>query len=156
MFAYIYTCTCLAWLRERRSGRLLSTPTEGPFVAEEADARQAGPRAVSSHSDRIFTDCPKFNLESLKFFTKHKFIIKNLTDFRKTLETGMDPRLRSRSRTFFRTGCYTSHKNQKSETAVRRELRFFVFIREDSKFNRLQVSSQRQHFLFSYFKDTLF
>ena len=30
---------CLAWLRERGSGRLLSTPTEGPFVAEEADAR---------------------------------------------------------------------------------------------------------------------
>ena len=28
---------CLAWLRKRRSGRLLSTPTAGPFVAEEAD-----------------------------------------------------------------------------------------------------------------------
>ena len=151
MFIYTSdTCTCLAWLRERRSGRLLSTPTEGPFVAEEADARQAGPRAVSAHvgqvwvfpfpgflthSDRIFTDCPNhfqdFNLESLKIFTKNTFIIKNLTDFRKTVETGMDPRLWSRYPTFFRTGCYTSHKNQKSETAVRRDLRFFVFIRED-------------------------
>ena len=50
-----------------------------------------------SHSDRILTDCPnhypEFNLESLKFFTKNIFIMKNLTDFRKTVETGMDPRL---------------------------------------------------------------
>ena len=38
-----------------------------------------------THSDRIFTDCPNhfldFNLESLKFFTKNTFIMKNLTDF---------------------------------------------------------------------------
>ena len=52
-----------------------------------------------SHSDRIRTDCPnhypesEFNLESLKFFTKNIFIMKNLTDFRKTVETVMDPRL---------------------------------------------------------------
>ena len=45
---------CLAWLRERRSGRLLSTPTSGPFVAEEADARQAGPRAVSAHVGQVW------------------------------------------------------------------------------------------------------
>ena len=50
-----------------------------------------------SHSDRIRTDYPnhypEFNLESLKFFTKNIFIMKNLTDFRKTVETGMHPRL---------------------------------------------------------------
>ena len=45
---------CLAWLRERRSGRLLSTPTSGTFVAEEADARQAGPRAVSAHVGQVW------------------------------------------------------------------------------------------------------
>ena len=45
---------CLAWLREQRSGRLLSTPTGGPFVAEEADARQAGPRAVSAHVGQVW------------------------------------------------------------------------------------------------------
>ena len=50
-----------------------------------------------SHSDRILTDCPNhlpdFNLESLKSFTKNIFIMKNLTDFRILVETGMDPRL---------------------------------------------------------------
>ena len=50
------------------------------------------------HSDRIFTDCPNhfwdFNLETLKFFTKNTFIMKNLTDFHKTVETGMDLCLR--------------------------------------------------------------
>ena len=45
---------CLAWLRERRSGWLLSSPTAGPFVAEEADARQAGPRAVSAHVGQVW------------------------------------------------------------------------------------------------------
>ena len=40
--------------RERRSGRVLSTPTSGPFVAEEADARQAGPRAVSAHVGQVW------------------------------------------------------------------------------------------------------
>ena len=44
---------CLAWLRERRSGGLLSTPTADPFVAEEAAARQAGPRAVSAHVGQV-------------------------------------------------------------------------------------------------------
>ena len=34
-------------------------------------------------------------MESLKFFTNNIFIMKNLTDFRKTVETGMDPRLKS-------------------------------------------------------------
>ena len=47
------------------------------------------------HSDRIFTDSanhfPDFNLESLKFFTKNIFVMKNLTNFHKTVETGMDP-----------------------------------------------------------------
>ena len=50
-----------------------------------------------SHSDRILTDHPNhypdFDLESLKFFTKNIFIMKNLTDFRKTVETSMDPHL---------------------------------------------------------------
>ena len=50
---FIVVC-CLAWLRERRSGRLLSTPTAGWFEAEEADARQAGPRAVSAHVDQVW------------------------------------------------------------------------------------------------------
>ena len=36
---------------------------------------------------------PDINFESFKFFTKNIFIMKNLTDFRKTVETGMDPRL---------------------------------------------------------------
>ena len=49
-----------------------------------------------SYSDKIFTSCPNhfldFNLESLKFFNKNIFSIKNLTDFRKTVENGMDPR----------------------------------------------------------------
>ena len=44
---------CLAWLRERRSGGLLSTPTADPFVAEEAVARKAGPRAVSAHVGQV-------------------------------------------------------------------------------------------------------
>ena len=45
-----------------------------------------------SHSDGIFTDCP--NHFPFHFFTKNIFIMKNLTDFRKTVETGMDPRLK--------------------------------------------------------------
>ena len=32
----------------------MSTPTAGPFVAEEADARQAGPRAVSAHVGQVW------------------------------------------------------------------------------------------------------
>ena len=51
------------------------------------------------HSDRIFTDCPNhfsdFNLEGLlSFLTKNTFIMKNLTNLRKTVETGMDLYLR--------------------------------------------------------------
>ena len=45
---------CLAWLRERGSGRLLYIPTAGPFVAEEADARQAGPHAVSARVGQVW------------------------------------------------------------------------------------------------------
>ena len=50
-----------------------------------------------SNSDKIFTDCPHhfpdFILKS--FFLNQKYICytKNLTDFRKTVETGVDPRL---------------------------------------------------------------
>jgi len=29
-------------------------PTAGPFVAEEADARQAGPHAVSAHVGQVW------------------------------------------------------------------------------------------------------
>lgn len=47
-----------------------------------------------THSDRIFTNCPNhfsdFNLQSLKFFTKNIFIMKNLTNLYKIVETGMD------------------------------------------------------------------
>ena len=45
---------CLAGLRERRSGRWLSTPIAGPLVDEKADARQAGPRAVSAHVGQVW------------------------------------------------------------------------------------------------------
>ena len=52
-----------------------------------------------SHSDRILTDCPNhfpdFNLESLFFLIKNIFIMKNLTNFHKTVETYVDPRLLS-------------------------------------------------------------
>ena len=34
----------------------------------------------------------RFQLGKFKVFTKNIFIMKNLTDFRKTVETGMDPR----------------------------------------------------------------
>ena len=48
-----------------------------------------------SHSDKIFTDSPNhfpdFNLESFGFLPKT--YMKNLTDFRKTVENCMDPRL---------------------------------------------------------------
>ena len=45
------------------------------------------------------------------------------------------------------------HENQMSKSAVSRDLRFFVLIREDQKVtNRLQMSLQRQHFLLSYYK----
>ena len=37
---------------------------------------------------------PDFNLESSTIIIKNMFIMKNLTDFRKTVETGVDPRLR--------------------------------------------------------------
>ena len=50
----------------------------------------------------------------------------------------------------------TSHKNQISVSALRRDLRFFVRIREDWKSNRLQMSLQRQHFLLSYLKTLRF
>ena len=34
-----------------------------------------------------------FNLESATIIIKNMFIMKNLTDFRKTVETALDPRL---------------------------------------------------------------
>ena len=39
--------------------------------------------------------CPDFNLESsiIVILLLKMFIVKNLTDFRKTVETGVDPRL---------------------------------------------------------------
>ena len=36
---------------------------------------------------------PDFNLESATISIKNTFLMKNLTDFRKTVETGLDPRL---------------------------------------------------------------
>ena len=35
---------------------------------------------------------PDFNLESSTIIIKNMFLMKNLTDFRKTVETGLDPR----------------------------------------------------------------
>ena len=53
----------------------------------------------------FFTDCPNhfpdFNLESFKFLTKNTFIMKNLTDWHKTVETGMDLYLE----------CFVCHRN---------------------------------------------
>ena len=68
---------------------------EHPFGCERPKVPFPG---FLCHSDRIFTDSanhfPDFNLESLKFFTKNIFVIKNLTNFHKTVETGMDPCLK--------------------------------------------------------------
>ena len=36
---------------------------------------------------------PEFNLESVLIFVENIFIMKNLTDFHKRLEAGVDPRL---------------------------------------------------------------
>ena len=52
-----------------------------------------------------------------------------------------------------RTLCKIVLQEQISESAVRRDLRFFVFIREDlESLTHLQMSLQRQHFLLSYLK----
>ena len=50
-------------------------------------------------------------------------------------------------------GSFTSHKNQTSESAVRRGLRFSSLSEKTRKSIRLQISLQRQHFLLSYLKD---
>ena len=47
-------------------------------------------------------------------------------------------------------GSFTSHKNQISVSAVRRDLRFSSLSEKTRKSNRLQMSLQRQHFLLSY------
>ena len=57
---------------------------------------------------------------------------------------GLRPLLFSNSE----VGIFTSHKNQISVSAV--TYVFFVLIRKDIESNRLQMSLQRQHFLFSY------
>ena len=49
-------------------------------------------------------------------------------------------------------GSFTSHKNQISVSAGRRNLRFFVLMQKTRKSNCLQISLQRQHFLLSYLK----
>ena len=49
-------------------------------------------------------------------------------------------------------GSFTSHKNQISVSAVRRDLRFSSLSEKTRKSNRLQMSLQRQHFLLSYLK----
>ena len=43
-------------------------------------------------------------------------------------------------------GSFTSHKNQNSESAVRRDLRFFVLTEKTKRSNHLQMSLQRQLF----------
>ena len=47
---------------------------------------------------------PDFNLESATISIKNTFPMKNLTDFRKTVETGLDPRLRSMRDSTFEIG----------------------------------------------------
>ena len=48
---------------------------------------------VQFSSDKAFIQSI-FQISSSKvFFIKNIFLMKNLTDFRKTLETGLDPRL---------------------------------------------------------------
>ena len=58
--------------------------------------RISTPKGLLSHSDRVFTVCQNhlkdFNLEFFSLIW-NIFIIKNLTDFRKTAETGVDPSL---------------------------------------------------------------
>ena len=49
-------------------------------------------KASGGHSDRIFTGCQN-HLTDINVVIKNIFIMKNLTDFRKTVETGVDPRL---------------------------------------------------------------
>ena len=49
-------------------------------------------------------------------------------------------------------GSFTSHKNQISVSAVRRDLRFSSLSEKIRKSNRSQMSLQRQHFLLSYLK----
>ena len=49
-----YHGDCLAWLHKWRSARLLSTPTAGPFVAEQANAGQAGPLEVLAHVGQVW------------------------------------------------------------------------------------------------------
>ena len=43
---------------------------------------------------------PDFNLESATIIIKNMFIMKNLTDFRKTVETGVNPHLDTRIKCF--------------------------------------------------------
>ena len=49
-------------------------------------------------------------------------------------------------------GSFTSHENQISVSAVRRDLRFSSLSEKIRKSNRSQMSLQRQHFLLSYLK----
>ena len=42
---------------------------------------------------RLSRPFSRFQLEKLKIIIKNMFVMKNLTDFRKTMETGVDPRL---------------------------------------------------------------
>ena len=60
-----------------------------PVVYRERKFRELV--SVSKFTGFLLNQLPHFTLESL--FIKNIFIIKNLTDFRKTVETGMDSRL---------------------------------------------------------------
>ena len=61
---------------------------EVPFPRFLSNARKLGKENICA--DHF----PDFNLESSTTI-KNIFIMKNLTDFRKTVETGVDPRLRA-------------------------------------------------------------
>ena len=75
----------------------------------------------------LFTDCPNhfpdFNLESLKFLTKNIFIMKNLTDWHKTVETSMDPCLE----------CFVCHRNH-LVAWVAADITFWVERRDNWKY----------------------
>ena len=60
---------------------------------------------------------PDFNLESATISIKNTFLMKNLTDFRKTVETGLDPLLRY-ARLHFRDRRWAASLRYKNRAAT--------------------------------------
>ena len=65
---------------------------QSTFSTKLSDQKKKKKQASGGHSDRIFTGCQN-HLTDINLVIKNIFIMKNLTDFRKTVETGVDPRL---------------------------------------------------------------